>query len=96
VTTYDQSNNVQFPKPNRFNPEAAEAKAGASALKSYQYIPKFRARDTAPVTVVDAATQAARNVQIIRICKSLCPGLSDGVTDTQILDLHRDYMAGRI
>lgn len=87
--------NVQFPVFTPINPDIAQAKADPEALKSYQFIEKFNARDTAPITVVDDATQAARNQQIIKLTKRLCARATEKATDAQVLALHRDYFAGR-
>lgn len=85
--------NVQFPVYTPINPDQAIRPPGA--IKCYEFIAKFTAKDTSPVTVVDAATQAQRDAQVIRLTRSLLAPAADEATDAQVLQLHRDYMAGR-
>jgi hypothetical protein len=84
--------NVQFGVGTPINPSMPPA---TPAVKGYQFIERFAAKDTAPITVVDAASQAARDQQVIRITKGIVGDVVEFATDEQILNLHRDYMAGR-
>lgn len=84
---------VDFPAATPIDPARAIRPPGA--LKSHEFIAKFQAKDTNPITVIDAATQAQRNAQIVSITKGLVAPSVQGATEEQILNLHRDYMAGR-
>jgi len=87
--------NVQFPVFTPINPAEVEANANPEAMHSWKFIEKFNAKDTSPITVVDAATQATRNAQIVRITRSILPTTTKDATDIQVLQLHRDHFAGR-
>lgn len=85
--------NVQFPVGTPIDPTRAVRPPGA--LKSYEFIARFTAKDTNPVPVTDDASQALRNAQIVQITKGIVGEATQGASDEQILNLHRDYVAGR-
>lgn len=85
--------NVQFGVGTPIDPSVTPVPP--EAIKSYKFIERFNAKDTAPITVVDVASQAARDQQVIRITKGIVGDTVEFATDEQILNLHRDYMAGR-
>jgi hypothetical protein len=85
--------NVQFGVGTPINPTLAIQPP--EALKSYEFIAKFNARDTTPIVVTDAATQAARNAQVVKLTRALVGLATENATDEQVLNLHRDYFAGR-
>jgi hypothetical protein len=87
--------NVQFPVYTTINPTQVAAEADPEAMHSRVFIQKFTAKDTSPITVVDDATQAARNQQIIRITKALLARTLKDASDAQVLQMHRDHFAGR-
>lgn len=84
---------VQFPVGTPIDPSAA--RIPPDALKSYQFIERFTAKDTAPIMVTDDASQVLRDAQVVKMTRSILGGSTQGATDLQVLQLHRDYMAGR-
>lgn len=63
--------------------------------KSYEFIARFTALDNAPIVVVDDASQAARDAQIIKLTRVILGGTTHKATDAQVLKLYDDYLAGR-
>lgn len=64
-----------------------------TSLNSRRFITRFQAADTAPVQVVDAATQAQRDAQIVQITRRIC-ALDPAVTDAQALALYGTFLKG--
>lgn len=64
-----------------------------TSLNSRRFITRFQAADTAPVQVVDAATQAQRDAQIVQITRRIC-ALDPAVTDAQALSLYNTFLKG--
>lgn len=84
---------VQFGVGTPIDPSTATRPP--EAMKSYQFIARFNTRDSAPIVVTDATTQAARNAQIVKLTRGILGEATSGATDEQVLNLHRDFMAGR-
>jgi hypothetical protein len=83
---------VQFGVGTPINPETAVRPP--EALKGYQFIARFNARDTAPIAVVDDATQAERDAQVVKLTRAILAAATENATDEQVLNLHRSYFAG--
>lgn len=64
-----------------------------TSLNSRRFITRFQAADTAPVQVVDAATQAQRDAQIVQITRRIC-ALDPAVTDAQAMSLYNTFLKG--
>lgn len=63
----------------------------AGGMSSRDYIRRFTQIDTAPET-----DPAARDAQIVAMCRRLLPSQTKKATDLQVLRLHHSFMAGRL
>lgn len=77
-----------------YDPVALARMAAQRSMPSRRYIRLFQAADTAPITVTDAASQGARDRQVILICRRICAEQTRNVADAQVLAFHTTLLKG--